>query len=373
VVADAPVYVTGMAWTTPLGDGLGEVWDGLLAGRTGLAFLPHPVPLRNSLAASVLSCPAELSPCDRLVRMATSVVLRALADARIAPDDAGVLLVLGTSLGDYLEGGARQRLPLSAWADAVACNVVAARPPVSISTACSSGSDAILVGTELIRAGQASACVCVGADVLTLLKRQAHSVLGTMSPTTLRAFDMRHDGTLLGEGAAALVLQSEDRGRIPHAQLRGTGSANDAASMTAPAREGWGARLALARSLTNAGILADEIGLINAHGSGTPLNDETEREAFRAVFPSPARPLVFATKGNFGHSLGATGAIEAVATILALNAGLVPPVVGLAEPDPEFPLPLAFDHKVHCDARFGLSLTLGFGGFDTSLIFEVAR
>jgi 3-oxoacyl-[acyl-carrier-protein] synthase II len=305
--------------------------------------------------------------------MAAVAVRRALADAGINPANPGLLMILGTSLGDYLEGGDRPRPALSGWTDVVARELHAARAPVSISTACSSGSDAILVGAEFIRAGRASACVCVGADVLTLSKRQAHSALGTMSPTTLRAFDIRHDGTLLGEGAAALVLEPTDRGRIPHARLRGAGSANDAAGMASPAREGWGARLAIERSLADAHITAEEIGLINAHGSGTPLNDETERDAFRALFPGPARPMVFATKGNFGHSLGATGAIEAIATILAMNTGQVPPVANLGQPDPKFPLPLPVGRKAPCDAHFGLSLTLGFGGFDTSLIFEVAR
>jgi 3-oxoacyl-[acyl-carrier-protein] synthase II len=103
------------------------------------------------------------------------------------------------------------------------------------------------------------------------------------------------------------------------------------------------------------------------------MNDATEANAFRPLFGRRGRPIVFATKGNFGHSLGATGALEAVALVLAMRSSQVPPVVGLEEPDPEFPLPLPFPRVMRSDARIGLSLTLGFGGFDTSLIFEVAH
>jgi 3-oxoacyl-[acyl-carrier-protein] synthase II len=260
---------------------------------------------------------------------------------------------------------------LHAWADAVGQAVGAAAAPIAVSTACSAGSDAILLGAELLRAGAARCCVCGGADVLTWSKRLAHSALGTMSPTTLRAFDVRHDGTLLGEGAAFLVLEPAAESRTHHARLRGAGSANDAAAMTAPDTTGLGARYALERSLADAGLGPEAIGLINAHGSGTPLNDATEAHALRDVFAGQGCPLVFATKGNFGHSLGATGAIEAVALVLALATRRVPPVIGLEQPDPAFPLPLPFRQPMDCAARIGLSLTLGFGGFDTSLVFEV--
>jgi 3-oxoacyl-[acyl-carrier-protein] synthase II len=209
---------------------------------------------------------------------------------------------------------------------------------------------------------------------LTGSKRLNHSALGTMSPTTLRAFDVRRDGTLLGEGAGFMVLEPRQAGsQVPLAWLCGAGSANDAAGMTAPDSEGAGARLAIQRSLSDAKLQPEDIGIINAHGSATPLNDATERAAFRTLFSSDRRPTVFATKGNFGHSLGATGAIEAIATVLALRKGEIPPIVGLEQPDPDFPLPLACGRATPCDARFGLSLTLGFGGFDTSLVFEAQR
>jgi 3-oxoacyl-[acyl-carrier-protein] synthase II len=359
-----------MAWTTALGDDLGRVWKRLLAAETGLAPVPVPGRLRNTLAAAVAAPPLDLPPGQRLVEMTVDTVRRALAAAGRQPGDPGLMLIIGTSLGSYLDDN--PALPtLHDWADAVGGAVGVAQKPVLLSTACSAGADAVLVGAELIRAGVARCCVCGGADILSWSKRLAHSALGTLSPTTLRAFDVRHDGTLPGEGAAFLILETPDRDRQPMAWLRGAGSANDGASMTAPDGAGRGARYAIQRSLADARVDASAIGLINAHGSGTPLNDATERQAFHDVFSGRSQPLVFATKGNFGHSMGATGAIEAMALILALRAGKVPPVVGLEEPDPEFPLPLAQSQPILCDARMGLSLTLGFGGFNTSLVFEV--
>src|SRR5262249_30961450 len=284
--------------------------------------------------------------------------------ARRDATDPDVCLILGTSLGAYLEDDS-SRISLCAWAREVGRVLGVPRPSLAISTACSSGSDALLVGAELIRAGVACCCVCGGVDILTWSKRVTHSALGTMSPTALRAFDLRHDGTLLGEGAAFLVLEAPARGQEPWAWLRGAGSANDASAMTAPDACGLGARYAIERSLADAGLAPASIGLINAHGSGTPLNDATERTAFQAGFTPPSRPLVFATKGNFGHSLGATGAIEAISLILALRHRQVPPIAGLEQPDPDFPFPLAYSRALACEARFGLSLTLGFVGFDT--------
>jgi 3-oxoacyl-[acyl-carrier-protein] synthase II len=364
--------VTGMAWTTSLGNDLELVWNRLLRGETGIAPVPHTVRLRNSLAATVNSTPTDLPPSVRLHRMAMPAIERALAAARQNPTDPELRLVVGTSLGAFIDEAA-QRRSLSAWANELGHAVGLTTQPIVISTACSSGSDAILVAAEMIRSGLARRCICGGADVVTVSKRLAHSALGTMSPTMLRTHDVRHDGMLLGEGAAFMVLQSMEEASKPLAFLRGVGSANDATGMTAPDAAGLGGRLAIERSLADAGLDPAEIGLINAHGSGTPLNDAAERAAFFDVFGGRASPLVFATKGNFGHSLGATGAIEAIAVLLALQSGRVPPIIGLEQPDPCFPLPLAYPTETSCEARIGISLTLGFGGFDTSLVFEVPR
>ena len=390
-----PVVVTGAAWTTPLGSGLEAVWRRLLAGEHGFVDVPSPHRLRNTLAAVVpggsgLAAearsagtrkggmePEHAGPAHRLRALAVETLRDALADAGLPGDGDRTRFVLGTSLGAFLDDDGDREAPLHRWAEAVMEELGAKAAPVVLSTACSSGSDALLVGAECIRAGLADVCICGGVDVLTPSKRLAHSALSTLSPSRTRAYDTRHDGMLLGEGAAFLVLESaahaERRSARVLARLRGVGSANDAASMTSPDPAAAGARLAMERSLTDAGIGAAEIGLINGHGSATPVNDRAEREAFRSVFGPSGGPLVFATKGAFGHSLGATGAMEALALILGLREGIVPPIVGLEQPDPEFPCPLSVGAPTRHSARMGLSVTLGFGGFDTSLVFEVAR
>jgi 3-oxoacyl-[acyl-carrier-protein] synthase II len=356
-----------MAWLTALGDGLESVWQALLEGKTGMRPVAYEGRLRNQLAAPAMD--QEIPPSERLVKMACATIRNALATARREPGDPEVRYILSTSLGAYLDDEA-SRAPLSGWATEVARELGAATPPVVISTACSSGADAILVGAELIRSGVAKCCVCGGADVLTPNKRLAHSALGTMSPTHLRAFDVRHDGTLLGEGAGFIVLEPKTQGKPSYAILSGAGSANDASGMTVADITGLSAGYAMQRSLADANLPASAIGLINAHGSGTVMNDTTESNAFSALFTGSSRPLVFATKGNFGHTLGATGAIEAIAVILAMREGRVPPIYGLEQPLPDFTLPLAISSAISCTPQAALSLTLGFGGFDTSLVFE---
>lgn len=363
------IAITGMAWLTALGDDLEPVWQALLAGKSGMRPVAYNGRLRNLLAAPAMD--ERIPASERLARMACATIRKALASANREPGDSDVRYVLSTSLGAYLDEEA-SRNPLSGWARDVARELGSAKLPVVISTACSSGADAILVGAELIRSGTAKCCVCGGADVLTPNKRLAHSALGTMSPTHLRAFDVRHDGTLLGEGAGFVVLEPEAQNKSCYAILSGTGSANDASGMTVADITGLSARYAMQRSLLDAGLPLSSIGLINAHGSGTVMNDTTESNAFTSLFTGSARPLVFATKGNFGHTLGATGTIEAIALILAMRDGRVPPIYGLEQPLPDFSLPLAISQPVSCTPRAALSLTLGFGGFDTSLVFEAA-
>jgi 3-oxoacyl-[acyl-carrier-protein] synthase II len=364
------IAVTGMAWLNALGDDLESVWQALLAGKTGLKPVAFTGRLRNLLAAPAMY--SETPAGERMVRMACETIRRALDAAGREPDDPEVRFVLATSLGNYLDDEA-SRQSLSGWASAVARELGAAAPPIVVSTACSSGADAILVGAELVRQGATQCCVCGGADVLTASKRIAHSALGTMSPTYLRAFDLRHDGTLLGEGAGFMVLEAAPTRRSPLAIFRGAGAANDATGMTMADITGRSACYAMKRSLADAGLQPSDIGLINAHGSGTLMNDTTECKALGSTFCESEKPLVFATKGNFGHTLGATGAIEAIALVLALRAHQVPPIAGLEQLDAEFPLPLAHGNSVSCDASIGLSLTLGFGGYDTSLIFEAVK
>ncbi|MCO5994307.1 beta-ketoacyl synthase N-terminal-like domain-containing protein [Actinoallomurus rhizosphaericola] len=358
-----------MSWSTPLGDDLAGVWDRLLDGLDGFDRLEMPFPVRNDLVAMVPSPPVELGHRERMLAMTADRLQAAFADAELDPADDGVALVLGTSYGAYLD---EEMETLYDWAVSSARAAGYAGNPVCVSTACSASSDALLVGASLVRSGRYRAAVCGGADIVTPAKWLAHSKLGTLSDERLRAFDAAHSGMLLGEGAAFLVLErgSERAGRS-YAVLRGAGSSNDAVGTTAPAADGHTVRTAVDRALRDSGLRGIDVAVISAHGTGTVLNDEAEARGLALAFADRDElPVVFGTKGALGHSLGACGAIEAITLILTLRERVAPPIVGLTSP-----IPQAADFvrpgRRAVQGSAGISLTLGFGGFNTALVFSV--
>jgi 3-oxoacyl-(acyl-carrier-protein) synthase len=363
------VVVTGMAWTTPLGEGLDAVWRLLCAGAGGIAPVVSPHPVRTPLAATVpFPGYGTAPPEERQVELTVRTLAAAFADAGLAADNPAATLVLGTSYGGQLDAATR---PARHWTRRAAHALGHTGTPLCVTTACSAGADSVVVAEALIRTGRAEVCVAGGADVLSEAKRLGHTALGTMSSTGLRAFDTGHDGMVLGEGAAFLVLEAEPharaRGARVHARLDGTGSANDAHGLTAPDPTGDSVVAAVRRCPSAAGGIA----LVCAHGTGTPANDEVETVSLNRLFADRGSPpVVFGTKGALGHSLGATGAIEAVATVLALRHRAVPPLAGTLTPVPALRLPTATGTAHPVGAGAGLSLTLGFGGFHTCLCFS---
>ncbi|MFJ9968673.1 beta-ketoacyl synthase N-terminal-like domain-containing protein [Streptomyces avermitilis] len=373
--AHRTVCVTGMSWDTALGDGLDTVWRRLLDGDTGMVPLStedHPG-LRARLAARLARPVAPGAESDRHTAVAVRTAARALEDAALGPDEPDPLLVLATSLGPHAD--LPQETSLHRWAEDTGKGLGLAGAPLSLSTACSSGADAVATAAALVRSGKAARCLVGGVDLLTEAKLQGHSALSTLSPTVLRAFDEERDGTLLGEGAAFLVLEplsaALTRGARVHGLVRGWGSSNDAVGLSSPDVTGSTAEKAITRALALAGAAPGQVGAVNAHATGTLQNDEAEANCLRRVFgEGPDEPVAFATKGAFGHTLGATGIIEAVVTLLALRDGVVPPVANLRTPMSGFPLPLSLGGPRDVVRPLGLSLTLGFGGFNTCLAFE---
>ncbi|TDD61594.1 beta-ketoacyl-[acyl-carrier-protein] synthase family protein [Kribbella antibiotica] len=361
------VLVTGMAWDTALGADLDTVWAALLAGASGIRPVPSSHKLRNSSAAVVDDLPLDGDHRARQQALGLRTLRAAIADAGLKLDDPRLQLVAGTSYGPDLDAPAES---LAQWGEDLAA--ASGVPTVTLSTACSAGSDAVQVGAALVADGTTDICVVGGVDILTPAKRLGHSALGTMSPTTLRAFDSARDGMLLGEGAAFLVLEStasaSARSARVYGAVTGAGSANDAHGATAPDPSGDTVVRAIETALRMAGRDASEVAVLNAHGSGTPVNDDVEAQSFRRLFSSG--PVVFATKGAFGHTLGATGALEAVAVLLALRDQRAPAVVGLTDPLPDFPLRLPVGEPMAFSGSVGLSVTLGFGGFNTCLVLE---
>lgn len=449
-----PLHVSAAAWATALGTGLDEVWEQLLAGRTGQGEAPSAEPLRNHrVAALPPGTDGDEDPdADTVARhlaVATATGARTLAGAGLGPDDAGdVLVVIGTSLGPHAD---RPGPSLYDWVAEAARRLGSRREPVALSTACSSGSDAIAVAADLLTAGVAERCLVGAVDLLTPNKRRGHSRLRTMSRGEPRSFDRDRDGMLLGEAGGFLLLEtaaSADARRAPClGLLTGWGASNNALGPTEPDASGTAAARAVRAALDLAGRDPAEVAVISTHGTGTVLNDAAESAGLALLWPpagagagsadgagagpaaeagagggagtgsaaeagsgpgaeaapepvagagprsvagdlpgsahdaasgradgagTGAGPVAFATKGALGHSLGATGVVEAITVLLALRDRRVPPVPHLERVMDGFPLRLPVGRALGIGGGCGLSQTLGFGGFNTCLLLEPA-
>jgi 3-oxoacyl-[acyl-carrier-protein] synthase II len=256
-------------------------------------------------------------------------------------------------------------------------------PCHGIVSACSGGADAIGAAKMMIETGQADAVVTGGSEAaLTPLSRAAFAALDALSPTGIsRPFDVRRDGFVMGEGAGILVLEDAEKAAArdarPLATLRGYGASADAFHLTAPDKTGNGPSRAIAKALDDAGLEPEDVVYVNAHGTSTPLNDRAETLAIKAALGEHAQRIpVSSTKSAIGHLLGAAGAVEAVATVLALRDRIAPPTLGLEEPEEGLDLdyvpgaarPLDIDGR----SAIGLSSSFGFGGHNAVLCLEAA-
>jgi len=247
----------------------------------------------------------------------------------------------------------------------------------SITTACSSSATAIGWGADLIATNRIKACLCGGTDALSLLTYAGFNSLKVIDPEPCSPFSLGRQGISLGEGAAFLVLEdkarAQARGARIYGYIPGYAIAGEAHHMTAPEPTGREAARVIRSALEAAGISADQVGWVNAHGTGTPLNDVVESKAMRLVFGDHADsvPLV-STKAMTGHCLGAAGAIEIVATVIALNAGVIPRTLNFRGKDPECDLDYCHGGAKESGATVALSNSFAFGGNTTSVVIEKA-
>jgi nodulation protein E len=247
-------------------------------------------------------------------------------------------------------------------------------PAFTVSTACSSANHAIGQAFQMIRSGAAEAAITGGAEApfsLGLLK--AWEAMRVISPDTCRPFSKNRLGMILGEGAGMLVLEpleaARSRGAKIYGEVVGFGMSADAHHLTAPSAQG--AASAMRRALSDAAIEPQQIDYINAHGTGTAANDPTETRAIREVFGAHAdRLAVSSTKSMHGHGLGAAGALEAIATFLALREGFLPPTANYAEPDPECDLDYVPNESRPAQVEWALSNSFAFGGLNAVLAFR---
>jgi 3-oxoacyl-[acyl-carrier-protein] synthase II len=397
-----PVVVTGVGAVTPLGVGartLHERWSAGVSGiRDGEAACADFDP-RDFLTAK------EARRADRFTQLAIAACAEALADAgwegELPFDGRRVGCVLGTGIGGIStlvdgQDSLRERGPESVSPLAVPLmmsNAAAAAlsmrhglrgPSFAISTACASGAGALGSAMRMLQSGEADAVVAGGSEAgLTPLARAAFSALDALSESGIsRPFDARRDGFVMGEGAAVLVLEragdAHGRGARVLGTLRGYGASSDAYHLTAPREDGEGQAAAITAAMADAGVEAAEIDYVNAHGTSTPLNDRAETQAIKLALGERAMQIpVSSTKSAIGHLLGAAGAVEAVATLLALRDRIVPPTLGLSEPEegldldyvPNSARPLCLDTE---RPALALSNSFGFGGHNSVLCLEAA-
>jgi 3-oxoacyl-[acyl-carrier-protein] synthase II len=281
----------------------------------------------------------------------------------------------------YLTDGA-DRLQISPFAsfscassaDHIAAHLNLMGPKTTFMTACSSGATAIGYALDLIRQGEAEMMICGGTEPLCRITYAAFNALQAVDPEYCKPFDRDRQGMSLGEGAGILVLESltralQRKARI-YAEVLGCGISCDANHMTAPDPNAHGAAGAMRAALADAGVSADQVDYINAHGTATPANDRMEIRAINTVFGDRAGQIpVSSTKSMVGHTLGAAGAIEAVTCVLAIDEGFVPPTVHHAHPDETCNLDVVPDGARDATINTVLSNSFAFGGNNTCLVF----
>ncbi len=357
-----PVYALHPQVLTALGSG-NEFWRNLCLGRSGLTPLCKTFPdwfpedHRKVGALPVEKNDSRLQTVlDRLF---------SLFDDSLWPLIDGIYAA--TSLGDLI--GKHAGAPEKAIQKKIHQHKTDLR---IISSACSSGSDALSLAALAIRAKQADVLLVLAVDSLCPAKLSHHITFGTQSPTQGRPFDLKRDGTSFGEGGAFCFLASargvERLKKTPLAEILGVGFSCDGYDITVPEPTGKWAALAIERATSNS-FVPD---YINAHGTGTLLNDAAESKALRSSFDT-SHCLVSSTKGATGHCLGAAGLIEAIIAMLALETGQIPPTAGLEILDPSLELsPIPQTHQIQKPIQTALSVTFGFGGVNSAIAMRKA-
>ena len=379
------VYITGTGVLCSAGSDRQALWESLTKGTRGIGpvrildtdlrdFPVGEVPLTD---AQLRQRAGAVEGLSRTSLMGILAVGEALSQAGLT-DLKGIPLVSGTTVGgmDLTE----KTFPdysvshdCGASTDAIAAHFGGTRA-TTVSTACSSAANALILGANLIRSGRADIVVAGGSECLTSFHLHGFHSLMILDPQPCRPFDIRRAGLNLGEGAAFLVLESEAsvKGRKinPLARLAGFGNACDAFHQTASSENGEGAFLAMSKALEMASLLPGDISYVNAHGTGTPNNDASESAALRRVFGNRIPP-VSSTKAYTGHTTSASGSIEAVISVLCLQHQALPGQPAPLEPDPACILPLTGPLQGPVDHV--LCNSFGFGGNDTSLLFSACR
>lgn len=404
------VVVTGMGVVSPIGNVVAEFWEGLLAGRSGAAPITR---FDASQHATNFACevknfdisaylhPRESKRMDPFCHYAIAAADQALKDGDVNQetcDKDRVGVIIGSGIGgipifeaqcrDMAEGGPRRLSPffIPTMISDIAAGHVSMKyqirgPNYATTSACATGSHAIGIAMRHLQFGDADVILAGGAEgavtpmgVGGFNSMKALSTRNEDPQHASRPFDLERDGFVMGEGAGMLVLETLEHARKRdariHCEIKGLGFSADAHHITAPAPGGEGAVRAMRQALKDAGLAPEDIDYINAHGTSTSYNDKTETEAIKTVFGEWARRVsISSTKSMTGHLLGAAGAVESVACILAIQHGVVPPTINYCTPDPECDLDVTPNVPKERKIRRALNNAFGFGGHNACLVF----
>ena len=403
------VVVTGMGCITPVGNDISTFWSSIVAGKNGIGPITRfdTTDFKAKLAAEVKDFDpnlymekAEIRKSDLFAQYGMAAAYQAVQDSgilgKVEPERLGVYV--GSGIGGIItfteeviklhDKGPRRVSPLfiptmiaNMAAGNIAIKFKAQGPCVPVTTACATGSTAIGEAYRAIRGGYADAIISGGAEAAV----GPTGVAGFINCMALSSstdpdvasipFDRRRNGFVMGEGAGILILEEYEhakaRGAKIYAEMCGYGSTCDAYHMTAPDPEANGAARAILDAIKESGMEGETKVYFNAHGTSTPLNDKSETVAIKKAFGDNAyKILISSTKSMTGHMLGATGGVEAIASILAMKEGIVPPTIGLKEPDPDCDLDYVPLVARKAEIRLALSENLGFGGHNACLAFK---
>jgi 3-oxoacyl-[acyl-carrier-protein] synthase II len=400
------VVVTGLGTTTPLGGGVASTWAGMLAGRSGVSALTEdwaaPLPVR--IAARLAVDPADVLDRVTLRQMDRSTAI-ALIAARQAWQDSGLTdcgpepdrlaVSIGSGIGGIqsvvdqnaiLEKSGPRKVSLYATLMAIP-NSPAARVGVefgaragvhAVTSACATGAEAIALGLDIIRSGRADVVVAGGTEAavgpLPIAGFAAIRALSRRNDEPERAsrpWDKGREGFVLGEGAGVMILERADhaaaRGARIYAHLAGAGITSDGHDVVQPHPQGRGVTAAVTAALTDSGVGKSDVAHVNAHATGTPIGDMAEIMALRSALGE--HPVLSATKSMTGHLLGAAGAVESIATVLALHNGVAPPTINLDDPEAGLTMDVAIHEPRRVAIGAALNNSFGFGGHNVALLF----
>ncbi|PKH06456.1 beta-ketoacyl-ACP synthase II [Moritella sp. Urea-trap-13] len=413
-MANRRVVITGLGIVSPVGNTVAASWEAIKSGISGIENIEHfdTTNFSTKFAGLVNDFDAEAVGINRkdcrkmdlFIQYGIAAAEQALADSGLVITDLNATRI-GTAIGSgigglglieqnvqsFAKGGARKVSPF--FVPSTIVNMVAGHvsirnnlkgPNIAIATACTSGTHCIGQSARMIAYGDADVMVAGGAEKASTEmgmagfgSAKALSTRNDEPQKASRPWDKDRDGFVLGDGAGILVMEEYEqavaRGATIYAELVGFGMSGDAFHMTSPPEDGAGAALSMNNAIADAGITADQVGYVNAHGTSTPAGDKAETAAVKSVFGEHAYKLaVSSTKSMTGHLLGAAGAIEAIFTILALKDQILPPTINLENPSEGCDLDYVTDGARPVTMEYALSNSFGFGGTNGSLLFKKA-